>query len=65
MSFAASASRLSREEIAQLREEWHSLDTEFISEEYAFHHNLSQLARPVITQLQAILNRLLAAAPDF
>ena len=59
------AGRLSPEEIAQLREEWYSLNTEFISIEDAYQQNLPQLVRPVITQLQTTLNRLLAAAPDF
>jgi len=59
------AGKLSPEEIAKFREEWQSLNSEFISKENALHQNLAQLALPVYTQLQTALNRLLAAAPDF
>lgn len=58
------AGKLSPEEIAKLREEWQSLNSEFITKENALHQNLTQLALPVYTQLQTALNRLLAAAPD-
>ena len=56
--------KLSPNEIAQLREEWQSLNADFISKENTFHQTLSQLALPLSTQLQTVLNRLLTEAPD-
>lgn len=56
--------KLTQGEIAQLRDEWKSLNGEFISKENALHQNLLQLALPISTASQTVLNRLLAAAPD-
>lgn len=56
--------KLSPEEIAKLREEWMSLNEEFISKETSLHHNLSHLMKPISAQLQMMMNRLLADAPD-
>ncbi|TCV93526.1 thioredoxin family protein [Biostraticola tofi] len=57
--------KLTQDEISRLREEWQSLNPEFIEKEHAFHQSIEQLARPRSAQWQQTLNRLLADAPDF